>query len=175
MMGCINRSAAARSLPWTRGQVEYLFIANAGIYGILQWICERVPSAQMRNVAKSFRFVIPTHVLTSLFLLGLRATQRWEADSLSRSLLREARLFEILLPVTALIFVFWSIPKQMKNYLATGLLFLAIGVVRLQQNWLNGQATWPLVLLGAGVVLMLSGARYSSWRAVLVRLARRRK
>ncbi|RPI21991.1 MAG: serine/threonine protein kinase [Acidobacteria bacterium] len=160
-------------LPWTRGQVEYLFIVNAGIYAVLQWICERLPSPQMRTVATSFRFVIPTHVLTSLLLLGLRATERSEANSASLSLLREARLFEVLLPLTALVFVFWSLPKQMKNYLATGLIFLAVGIIRLQQNWLSDRVGWPLILLLAGSLLMLAGARYSSWRAALARLFRR--
>jgi len=163
------------NFPWTRGQIEYLFITNAGIYGLLQLICERVPSAQMRTVAKCFRFVIPTHVLTSLLLLGLDATERAESSPTVASVLREARLFELLVPVTALVFVFWSISKQMKNYLATGLVFLAIGVIRLQQNWLRDQVEWPLVLLAAGVALMLWGARYSSFRAALARLFQRGK
>jgi hypothetical protein len=53
-----------RVVPRTRGQLEYLFIINAGIYLLLQGVCERLPLAQMRGVAKSFRFVIPGHVLT---------------------------------------------------------------------------------------------------------------
>jgi len=163
------------TFPWTRGQIEYLFIINAGIYAVLQLICERVPSPQMRTVAKSFRFVIPTHVLTSLLLLGLNATERAEANGAAASLLREARLFEVLLPATALVFVFWSISKQMKNYLATGLVFLAVGLIRLQQNSLRDQVAWPLVLLVAGVMLMLWGARYSSVRAAAGRLFRRGK
>ncbi len=157
------------NFPWTRGQFEYLFIINAGIYAFLQLVCERVPSPQMRTVAKSFRFVIPTHVLTSLLLLGFNATERAEASGATASMLREARLFEVLVPVTALLFVFWSISKQMKNYLATGLVFLAIGLIRLQQNWLRDQVAWPLVLLVTGVALMLWGARYSSFRAALGR------
>ena len=34
-----------RVAPWTRGQIEYLFIINAGIYFILQTVCERFSSA----------------------------------------------------------------------------------------------------------------------------------
>ncbi|NWG14858.1 MAG: serine/threonine protein kinase [Acidobacteria bacterium] len=57
--------------PWTRGQVEYLFVINAGIYFLLQLACERFSSQQMRAVAKAFRFVIAGHVLVPVFLLGL--------------------------------------------------------------------------------------------------------
>src|SRR5207249_9191518 len=57
----------AARLPWTRGEIEYLFIINAGIYLLLEVICERFSLSQMRAVGKAFRFVIPGHVLTSLF------------------------------------------------------------------------------------------------------------
>ena len=68
--------------PWTRGQVEYLFIINAGIYFILELICKRFQSAQMRAVAKTFRFVIPGHVMTSLLLLGMEASRLWKNHTL---------------------------------------------------------------------------------------------
>ncbi len=43
-----------RAAPWTRGQVEYLFIVNAGIYFVFDRLCDRVQSAQVRMVGKSF-------------------------------------------------------------------------------------------------------------------------
>jgi hypothetical protein len=85
----------------------------------------------------------------------------------------EARLFEVLLPVVACGFVFGSIPKQMKNFFATGLFFLAIGVVRLQQNLLKDKALWPAGLLVAGLVLMLAAARYAPLKLALTRWRRR--
>src|SRR5271157_517614 len=75
-----------RVVPRTRGQLEYLFIINAGVYLLLQSACERLPLAQMRAVGKSFRFVIPGHVLTSLLLLGLSATDLWEKSPSSAAL-----------------------------------------------------------------------------------------
>lgn len=149
------------TFPWTRGQVEYLFIINAGIYLGLQAACDRFPSSQMRVVARAFRFVIPGHVLTSLWLLGMEATKH--------ASLREARTFEVLLPSAACVFVFASIPKQMKNYFATGLLFLAIGIVRLQQGWLHGRGAWPLTLLLAGLLLMFAAANYARLKMSLRR------
>jgi hypothetical protein len=62
----------------------------------------------------------------------------------------------------------------MKNYLATGLLFLAIGIVRLQQDFFKDRAEWPIVLLLAGTLLMLIAARYPAIRLALGRWKRRR-
>ncbi len=163
-----------RVAPWTRGQLEYLFILNAGIYIGLQSLCDRFPSAQMRTVAKAFRFVIPGHVLTSLFLLGLSATELWEKSPAEEGLRLEARLLELLLPAAAAGFVFGSIPKQMKNFFASGMLFLAVGVVRLQQNLLKDQMLWPLSLLLAGVLVMLFATHYAAIRMALARWFQRR-
>jgi hypothetical protein len=163
-----------RVLPITRGQLEYLFIINAAIYLLLQSICERLPLAQMRSVAKTFNFVIPGHVLTSLLLLGLAASDLWAKSPQSPALRHESRFFEVLLPLVACLFVFGSIPKQMKNFLASGLLFLAVGIVRLEQDLFKERAAWPLSLLVAGLLLMFAAANYAPLRMTLTRLVRRK-
>ncbi|MBZ5537302.1 MAG: serine/threonine protein kinase [Acidobacteriia bacterium] len=162
-----------RTAPWTRGQVEYLFIINAAIYFYLTIICDRFRTPQMRTVGKAFRFVIPGHMLFPLLLLGLEATRLWGQSPGSPALHREARIFEVLLPAIAGLFVFLSVPKQMKNYLGSGMFFMAIGIVRLQQNWLKDKVAWPIFLLVVGVLLMLLAARYAAVRATLRRLWRR--
>ncbi|MCL5288159.1 MAG: hypothetical protein M1453_09235 [Acidobacteria bacterium] len=154
--------------PWTRGQVEYLFIVNAGIYYALQRSFERFHTPQMRIVSKAFRFVIPGHVLLSMLLLGITATQRWNGEAGEFAMKMEARAFEVGLPVVACLIVFWSIPKQMKNYLATGMLFLAIGVVRLEQDLFKDRAEWP-------IVLMFAAARYPAIKLVLRRWMKARQ
>ncbi len=163
-----------RVWPWTRGQIEYLFIINAGVYLALQSASEHFGSPQMRTVAKSFRFVIPGHVLTSLLLLGLAASSRWE-KSLERLDFRyEARIFEILLPIAACLFVFGSVPKQMKNFFVTGLIFLAVGIGRLQQDVLKERPAWPITLLAVGFMLMVIAANYTPVRLAAGRLFRRK-
>lgn len=163
-----------RAAPWTRGQVEYLFIINAGIYFSLQLLCDRMGLPQMRVVAKAFRFVLPGHILLPLFLLGLQATRLWNDSPASVALRREAHIFEVLLPLAACLIVFLSIPKQMKNYLGTGMLFLAVGIIRLQQNWLKERVAWPVTLLVAGILAMLWASRYSAFRIALSRMIRRK-
>ncbi len=161
--------------PKTRGQVEYFFILNAVIYLSIQSFCEWFGSPQMRSVAKSFRFVIPGHVLTSLLLLGLTAYARWQ-DALERpDYKHEARFFEVLLPVVACLFVFGSVPKQMKNFFVTGLLFLAVGIGRLQYDLFRERAVWPVSLLITGIVLMVIAANYTPIKLFLARLVRRRR
>jgi hypothetical protein len=162
-----------RNLAWTRGQIEYLFIANAGIYFALQALCDRFPTAQMRAVAKAFRFVIPGHILTSLFLLWFHAYDRWqdELDNLARK--REARTLEILLPMVACFFIFGSIRKQMKNFFVSGMIFLAIGIVTWQFDLFEKQSRWPIVLLILGSLLMVSSTRYSAIKLAVSRLVRR--
>jgi len=148
--------------PWTRGQVEYLFIGNAAIYFAFDRICERLPSAQVHLVGRAFRFVIPGHVMTSLFLLGLSAHSQYEQ-----------RVFDWVLPAVACLFVFLSIPRQMKNFFASGLVFLAIGLYRLQQDVFPGRGGWPVLLLATGLALMIGAANYAPMRVAAARMMRR--
>jgi hypothetical protein len=159
--------------PVTRAQVEYLFIINALIYLALQFACERVSSPQTRWVAKSFRFFIPGHVLTSLLLLGLAASGLWEQSPADNNLRLEARLFEVLLPFVACLFVFGSVSRQMKNFFVTGLLFLGIGVVRLQQDLFKDRAAWPLALLVIGFSLMSVAANLDTIKRAARRTAKK--
>lgn len=159
--------------PWTRGQIEYLFILNAGIYLLLEFVCRRFRSAQMRTVAKAFRFVIPGHVMTSMLLLGISASNLWHESPDQIGMQHEARLFEFLLPVVACIFVYGSIPEQMKNFFASGMVFLGIGLVRLQQDYFKDLSRWPVSLVMAGIVLMLVATSHNAVRAALLRLVGR--
>jgi hypothetical protein len=79
------------------------------------------------------------------------------------------------LPLAACAFVFGSIPKQMKNFLATGLLFLAVGIIRLQQDLFRSQAAWPVGLLFVGLLLMGVAANYPALMATGARLFRRQR
>jgi hypothetical protein len=148
--------------PFTRGQIEYLFLLNASFYLVVQELCDRFGTEQLRSVGRAFRFVLPGHVMGSLLFLGISA-------SMHANRLSEARFFEVALPVVAAIFVFGSIPKQMKNFFATGLVFFAIGVIRLANDWLRDQASWPLLLLLCGLATMLIAANYARVKLFLQR------
>jgi hypothetical protein len=101
--------------------------------------------------------------MTSLLLLGLNAES-----------VAEARILEWTLPLAACVSVFASIPRQMKNFLVSGLAFLAIGIYRLQQEVFPNRAWWPILLLVAGLGLMLAAANYAALRVALGRMRKRR-
>jgi hypothetical protein len=111
--------------------------------------------------------------MTPLLLLGLTASSLWEQSPADSSLRLEARLFEVLLPFVACLFVFGSVAKQMKNFFVTGLLFLGIGVVRLQQDLFRDRAAWPLALLVTGFSLMLAAANLDPIKKAARRVAKK--
>jgi len=139
--------------PWTRGQVAYLYIVNAGVYFLLDRLCDRSVWPQARMVGKAFRFVIPGHVMFSLLALGLEAKSH-----------AETLFFAWLLPAAACVFVFASISRQMKNFFISGLFFFAVGIYRLQLEVFSGRAGLPLFLLVTGLGLMIAAANYSAIR-----------
>ncbi|MCG6534993.1 MAG: hypothetical protein L7F78_09930, partial [Syntrophales bacterium LBB04] len=138
----------------SRGQVEYLFLLNALVYWMLQFVCDCLPSEQLHQVAKFFRFVIAGHVLTPILILGVRASDLWSKTPADFAMMQEARFWEVALPLVAALFIFYSVHRQMKNYLAAGMIFLAIGVIRLEKDWLQGYLAWPLLLILNGFLLM---------------------
>ncbi|HTP68422.1 MAG TPA: protein kinase [Dongiaceae bacterium] len=163
-----------RAFPWTRGQLEYLFILNAAIYFALQWVCEKFSSPQMRVVAKAFRFAVPGHVLTSVALLELAAIDRWHNKLGDLALKHEARLFEYLLPALAIAVVYASIWKQMKNYFVVGILYLGAALILLQTDRFEGRARLSLFLLLLGTAAMYGATRYSFLKMALARMIRSR-
>jgi hypothetical protein len=57
----------------------------------------------------------------------------------------------------------------MKNFLVSGLVFLAIGIYRLQQEVFPNRAWWPILLLLTGLGLMLAAANYAALRVTLAK------
>jgi len=61
----------------------------------------------------------------------------------------------------------------MKNFFASGLLFLAIGVYRLQQEVFPNHAGWPVFLLATGLALMVAAANYAPLKVALARVLKK--
>jgi len=53
-----------------------------------------------------------------------------------------------------------------------GLIFMAVGIIRLEQDWFHDHASWPLSLLVAGILLMLTAINYPLKAASLSRWIR---
>ena len=157
-----------------REQRAYLFLMNAAIYFVLQALCDRLPWPQMRSAARAFRFVIPGHVLLSLLSLGENAMNLWlgVGQAPDAAYKFEARTFEILLPCVACAFVYLSIPRQMKNFFVWGMVFLAIGVVNLQNDIFADRRGWLICLMLGGLLVMLAAAHYANLRMAFARSIR---
>lgn len=164
-------------LDFVGNDVEYLFLMNAVIYFALQGVCEQLPWAQLRSFGRAFRFVIPGHVFLALFSLGNHAMDMWKGVNGRRpdpSFKIDARSFEILLPCVACAFVYLSIPKQMKNFFVWGMVFLAIGVVNLQNDIFKDRRIWLISLMLGGLVVMLTATHYANLRMAVSRWVRLR-
>ena len=163
-----------RTFYWSDGDREYLFLMNAAFFYTLGTVAEWIDTRQMRNISKLFSFTVPGHVMFPLLFLGLAATDRWDKFHDILAVRAEARMFEFLLPAVACIFVFWSIPRDMKNYVGSGLFFLAVGIVRIQQDFYKDRALWPVLLMIGGTVIMALATNYAGIRVMLLRSLRRR-
>lgn len=69
---------------------------------------------------------------------------RWQDKLGDLARKREARTFEILLPLAACVFTFGSIRKQMKNFFVSGMIFLALGIITWQIDLFEKQSRWPI-------------------------------
>lgn len=140
---------------------EYLFLANAGIYFVLQRLCDWLPWDQLKSVARAFRWVIPTHVL-----LAMRSLEDSQSDPTA---------LRILVLAVAFAFVFLSIPRQMKNFFVWGMIFVGVGIVDLQNDLFKDTRGWLLTLLISGMVVMLLATHYAGLRMTVARWIRRRR
>ena len=66
-------------------------------------------------------------------------------------------------------FVFLSIPRQMKNFFAWGMIFLAVGIVQLQHDIFEDRRSWLIALVIGGLVVMLLAMHYANLRMMISR------
>ena len=76
---------------------------------------------------------------------------------------RPSRLaWDLLLLIESLIFIAWSVPRQSRVLLCSGLLFLCVGIVQINSLYFSGQLGLPVVLLiigGASIAIGLGADR----------------
>jgi hypothetical protein len=76
---------------------------------------------------------------------------------------------EVLLLVVACAFVYFSIPRQMKNFFVWGMIFVAVGIVDLQNDFFKDSRTWLLSLLTSGFLIMIMATHYAGVRMAVAR------
>lgn len=83
------------------------------------------------------------------------------------------RTFEVILPCVAAAFVYLSIPRQMKNFFVWGMVFLAIGIVDLQNDIFADRRGWLVTLMMTGLLVMVLATHYAGFRMAASRWIRR--
>jgi len=156
-------------LGWTHGtndatrQISYSFMINGGIYLAFGLLADRSTSSSwLRWIGSLLFWLAPSHLLIPI----LRLENQWPIAGTSWT------FAEIVLLIAALIFVFTSVPKQMKSFFFSGLFYLAISIWRLTSRHFENKFAWPLGVAGAGIILTLVAWR---WPMLFERRSHRRK
>lgn len=132
-------------------QVKYSFMINGLLYLLVGLLADRAGSSHwLRRIGTLLFWLAPSHVLIPILLLE----NQWAILPSSWT------LAELLLPVGAMVFVFASVPKQMKSFFFSGLFYLGISVQRLTARHFEDRLAWPIALAVIGMCLAFVAWRY---------------
>ena len=112
------------------------------IYLCIAWILPKLKQFQIKVpiiLKEFFNFVGPLFILGSIFYLGLKG---------------EKIMYESLLFLTSLGFIFGSIPKLSRQFLYIGTVFLVIYIFSIGGEYFQNSVGWPITLFIAGLASM---------------------
>jgi serine/threonine protein kinase len=127
-------------------QIEYSFIINgllALAFGLLADRSEK--SWWLRRTATVLFWLAPSHILLPIRLLA----NEWPLLPYGWT------IPEVLLPLGAMIFVFASVPTQMKSFFFSGLGYLAVALQRITAEHFDKVFAWPVTLSVMGLTLAI--------------------
>lgn len=100
-----------------------------------------------------FSTIAPLWIMFSIMFLGLGGHQP---------------IYETLLLITSLVFIFGSIQIKSRNYLYIGTMFLIFYIFSMGGEYFQNQAGWPITLFIAGLVSMGIGVAMEKVRKTLI-------
>lgn len=112
------------------------------IYLLIGWGIEKLKFLQLEVAPKFkelFNFVGPLLTLGAIFYLGLEGKKP---------------VYETMLLLSSLGFIFGSIPRLSRQYLYIGTLFLIIYIFDIGGEYFQNDVGWPIVLFVAGLISM---------------------
>jgi hypothetical protein len=112
------------------------------IYLVFAYVVEKLKNLQLEEAPKYkefFNLVGPFWVLGAIFYLGLDGKKP---------------VYETLLLLSSLGFIFGSIPKLSRQYLYIGTLFVIIYIFDIGGEYFQNDVGWPIVLFVAGLISM---------------------
>ena len=122
--------------------IGWSYVIVGAMYLLFAYGIEKLESFQLKEAPKFkefFNFVGPFFVLGAIFFLGLNG---------------EKPVYETLLLLASLGFIFGSIPKRARQFLLIGTLFLIIYIFSIGGEYFQNQAGWPVTLFIAGLASM---------------------
>jgi len=135
--------------------IAYSLIINGVIYFTLGMLADRSKKSYwLHRIAPLLFWLTPTHVLAPI--VYFMSEKKWEWFLLPAGW----TLSELVLALSALFFVFTSVPKQMKSFLFSGLFYMAVSVVWLTQEHFKEKFFWPIILASVGLILTLIAWRW---------------
>jgi serine/threonine protein kinase len=127
-------------------QVEYSFIINGALALVFGLLADRSKKSWcLRRMATVLFWLAPSHLLLPIRLLA----NEWAVLPWGWT------IPEVLLPLGALIFVFASVPTQMKSFFFSGLGYLAVALQRITAAHFDKVFAWPVALSALGLTLAL--------------------
>lgn len=139
-------------------QIALSFACNGLIYLGLATVCRFLGTVLQRRLAQILNWLGPLHILSPLRILDL------EALSISGS---HQIIYRILLPIASFVFVFASVPKQMKSFFFSGLGGIATAVHKFTVEHLDKFFAWPISLIITGITWMFVSWLVPRWKANL--------
>ena len=129
-------------------QIAYSVMLNGAAYLVLGLLGDRsARSRWLRRIATALFWLTPTHLLAPVAYFAEMNKWRWSVLGANWT------LAELALPAGALVFVFGSVPKQMKSFFFSGLFYVAVGIVWLTHRHFREEFGWPSGLAAAGLAL----------------------
>ncbi len=132
-----------------------LFI-NGLLYLGLGHLYRRLDTPLHRNLAQTYNWLGPIHLLAPLRLLDLDALDQDIAHRIA---------YRIALPIVSLGCIAASVTRQMKSFFVSGLGGIAASIHKITTAHLSGIFTWPVCLILSGIGSMLVSWWVPRWQA----------
>jgi len=122
--------------------VSWSYVIAGVIFLLIGWGIEKLKNLQLEEALKYkklFNLFGPLWILGAIFYLGLDGKRP---------------VYETLLLLSSLGFIFGSIPKLSRQFLYIGTLFLVIYIFSIGNEYFQDDVGWPITLFVAGLISM---------------------
>ena len=130
------------SAEYNQDIVGWSNVITGVVYLLIAWLVSKLKKFQMKEGAWYKEFFNP---MGSLFFLGAIFYLGLHGKKL---------VYETLLLLSSLGFIFGSIPKRSRQFLYTGTLFLVIYIFSIGGEYFKDDAGWPIILFITGLISM---------------------